>query len=117
MENFPSNVALTPGQAIAKSQEGYEYVILRTNTAGCHMGKLISCTPMGETYDCVIADTRRIWSWTGAKTLSHLAAKGSNDHSGCKISIEIPKNRMPAVEVISMTEEGLKSFNEIPFWE
>lgn len=111
-----SEVAKKPGQAIA-TKNGMKYVILRTNTAGCHVGLLASCTPTDNAYDCTIVDTRRIWSWSGAKTLSHLAAKGSNDHSGCKISIEIPENRMMAVEVISMTEEAVKSFNEIPFWE
>ena len=101
---------------IAYNAEKLKCVILRTDTAGCHIGFLKSCTPTNDHYDCELINTRRIWEWDGAFSLSDLAWQGSKNHSGCKFSITLPENRMMAIEIISVTEDALVDIDKIPVW-
>lgn len=49
-----------------------EYVLIRTYSAGVHFGKLIQ----REGKEAVLNESRRIWSWDGAFTLSKVANNG-----------------------------------------
>ena len=61
---------------------------------------------------CTLLDSRRIWKWEGAFTLSEIANNGINNISriSCKVD-----NTIIAIEIIPITEKAfniLESINE-----
>lgn len=97
--------------------EGLPYVIIRTNSAGVHMGylKRKEYTLAGIVVELV--NTRRIWSWSGAFTLSDLAVVGTEKPKECKITLEAPSIEIVAIEIIPLTEEGFTSLTNVPNWK
>lgn len=93
------------------------YVIVRTYSAGVHAGFLESL----EGKQAVLRDARRIWWWTGAASLSQLAAEGTSKPKDCKFSV--PTQRITLTEAIEVIEtsaeipEGRLSVQEVPAWK
>lgn len=85
------------------------YVIVRTYSAGVHCGTLKA----RDGRDVVLERARRIWSWSGAFTLSAIAVNGLSGSS--KLSIEIPEILLTeSIEIIPCSEEAaakLRSLN------
>ena len=83
-------------------------VLVRTYSAGVHFGTLVSqCGP-----EVTLADTRRIWYWEKAFTLSKIAVDGLGKNS--KLSISIPEILLTAaIEVIPVSEKSEKILTEI----
>ena len=80
-----------------------KYVIVRTYSAGVHCGVLQA--KQGD--QVILSDTRRIWKWAGAKTLSEIAVNGL-DVSGSKVSQAVDTNELTAIEVIPCSEKATK---------
>lgn len=77
------------------------YVLVRTYSAGVHIGTLESRT--GQ--EVVLSNTRRIWSWKGANTLHEISLRGVA--SGSRISEAIPTNTLTqAIEIIPCSDEA-----------
>ncbi len=94
------------------------YVMIRSYAAGVHFGFLKSekFTESGKVV--VLEKTKRVFYWSGAASLSQLAAEGSKRPKDCKISMEIESNEIVnVIETISMTEEAIKNLNEITPWK
>lgn len=97
-----------------KSTEGLPYVIIRTYSAGVHIGYLESRT--GK--EVKLLNTRRIWSWAGAASLSQLALEGSKKPSECKITVELPHiELMEAIEIIPVSELAKNIIEGIVVWK
>ena len=91
-------------------------VIVRTYSAGVHYGTLESATPMEGGFDVTLSNTRRIWSWKGANSLSELGTLGTSDPSECKFSLPLLENRIVAIEIITVTPEAIKNLEAVKFW-
>lgn len=90
-------------------------VMIRTFSAGVHFGTLKQIANGEGHYMVELEDARRVYSWTGALSLSELAAKGST-RTDSKLSVEVPRIMLQAIEVIQFTEAGFANFNAIkPF--
>lgn len=87
-------------------------VMIRTLSAGVHFGTLNEVERNVENYDVELIDSRRIYSWTGAFTLSELAVVGSTK-TDSKISIQIPSIYLKAIEIISMTDKAYENLMAI----
>lgn len=84
-------------------------VMVRAYSAGVHFGKLISIdyTPAG--LEVILEDSRRLWRWEGAFTLSEVTQHGVKD--GTRISCSEPiKSIMDVVEIIPTTEKARKTY-------
>ncbi len=77
-----------------------KYVVIRTWAAGVHVGFLKSYDAV--TRHAVLTESRRIWKWEGAFTLSELSQDGI---SGGKIAIPLPEIMITQVEEIIPTSE------------
>lgn len=86
-------------------------VIVRTRDAGVHFGKLeFIANAQHGCYRVVLANARRIWSWSGANTLNEIALRGID--SG-KVSEPVAHNAIPQViEVIPCTPVSEKKLNK-----
>lgn len=96
--------------------EKKKMVILRTEKAGVHMGELVSAVAVNGYYDCELANTRRIWSWAGANSLSNLAAFGSKKPKECNITNPLKKAKIMAIEILYMDDAAIKNIASIPEW-
>lgn len=83
-----------------------KYVLVRTYSAGVHLGTLVSL----EDTRVILKDARRLWYWSGAFTLNAVAEKGI-DFKNSKISIAVPEIVLTqAIEVIPITENLIEVF-------
>ena len=77
-------------------------VLIRTYSAGVHFGTLIS----REGQEVHLEQSRRLWSWNGALSLSEIAAKGINI-ANSKISVPVSEILLTqAIEIIPIHKES-----------
>lgn len=89
------------------------YVIIRTYSAGCFAGELVS----RKGQEVVLKNARRLWQWSGAASLSQLAVDGTKNPSGCKFPVATPHHELTqAIEVIDVTPKARKSIEAVPVW-
>lgn len=79
----------------AKKKSSKPFVLVRTYMAGVHCGYL----EKKEKMEVVLSNTRRIWRWKGANTISELSQNGS-DEVYTRISEPVPTNTLEAIEII-----------------
>lgn len=88
-------------------------VLVRTYSAGVHFGTLKS----REGKEVVLTDSKRVWYWSGAASLSQLAVAGTSNPKACKIPNAVPEILLTeAIEIIPMTEAAIESLNQVPAW-
>ena len=85
-----------------------KYVVVRTYSAGVHIGVLQ--TQNGK--EVTLKDARRIWSWNGAFTLHAVATKGIKSGNLSCVVKEIGLTE--AIEVIPTTTKAEKILREYP---
>lgn len=90
-----------------------EYVIIRTYSAGVHAGYLKEHNGKEVT----LLNSRRIWKWAGANSLSELATNGTSCPNECKFSVPTTKIILTeAIEIISTTPQGKYSIINVKEW-
>jgi hypothetical protein len=98
----------------AADLDGKPYVVVRTHSAGVHVGYLESRT--GK--EVKLIQTRRLWYWDGAATLSQLALSGVTKPMNCKFSVIIPQIELTeAIEIIQVTKEAQDNIAKVPVWK
>ena len=90
------------------------YVVVRTYSAGVHIGTLKS----EDGKRVVLKDSRRVWYWRGAETLSQLAVDGTKNPNKCKITVVVPEIILTeAIEIIPCTKKASKSLQGVKVWK
>ena len=83
-----------------------EFVIVRTFSAGVHMGVLREMNGTAV----VLSDSRRLWRWNGAFSLSEASQHGVAETS--RISESVPEILLTeAIEVIPCSEKAKASLS------
>lgn len=87
--------------------------IVRGNNSGVFFGEIKSRTGQEVT----MKNTRRIWHWDGAASVSQLAVYGTNKPDECKFTISVDEIViLDAIEIIPCTDKAAKSINEVAVW-
>ena len=82
------------------------YAVIRTDSAGVHVGIVHAVSGREVT----LRESRRIWSWTGALSLSEISQKGI---TGGKVAVEVPEIYLTeAIEIIPTSIESEKCLRE-----
>ena len=92
-------------------------VIIRASRAGVFFGTLKekNSTPAGV--EVVLENSRRIWYWNGAASISQLATEGTKNPGDCKFTVVVPlHNVMQVIEIIPCSEEAIKSIESVKVW-
>lgn len=85
-----------------------DFVLIRTYSAGVHFGTLLS----REGQEVVLTNARRLWSWTGALSLSEVAMSGI-EIKNSKISVPVDEIIITqAVEIILVSKKSNLPGNE-----
>lgn len=102
---------LTPKMA---EKEGLPYVLIRAKSAGVFVGYLKS----KEGQEVELLNARRIWYWSGAASISQLAAEGVSKPEECKFPLELPSMTiLEVVEIIPVTDVAKKSIAQVKVWQ
>jgi hypothetical protein len=95
--------------------EGQPYQIIRTYSAGVFAGYLTDRSDDGRRG--TVLGARRLWSWTGAASLSELAQRGTSNPAGCKFPCAVAKVELTEIiEVLDVTNAAAKTIAEVPIW-
>jgi hypothetical protein len=90
------------------------YCIVRTYSAGVFAGYVKSRS--GQ--EAVIVDSRRLWYWDGAASLSQLAMEGVKNPVNCKFPCVVGKTELTQViEVLHCSENAKNIIKGVPVWE
>jgi hypothetical protein len=90
------------------------YVIVRTFSAGVHAGILES----RKGQEVELSNSRRLWYWDGAATLSQLAMEGTITPANCKFPQPVTSIILTqAIEIIPCTPAARKSIEAVPVWK
>ena len=93
-------------KTMKKATKQNPYVVVRTYSAGVHVGTLAKQSEDGKRVTLIGA--RRIWSWTGANTLHEISLRGVGPKS--RVSDPVSEiELMEAIEVIRCSSEGQKA--------
>ena len=107
-------VAKNSVSELAEKKDNMPYVILRGNASGVFAGYLKE----RNGNEAILINSRRIWYWSGAATLSQLAMEGTKNPDSCKFPCEVGKHEIPdVIEVLHCTEEARKSIQGVKVWE
>ena len=83
-------------------------VIVRTHSAGVHFGTLAR----QDSKEVWLHNSRRIWYWEGAFTLSAVSQKGVSKKS--KLSVPVPEILLTeAIEIIPCSAEAVAILREL----
>ena len=101
-------------QVQSKSVDGMEYVIIRSVQAGVFAGYLKS----KDRDEVTMVNTRRLWYWDGASSLSQLAMVGVTKPENCKFSVVVNNQIVLGVcEILNTTEKAKTCIEEIESWK
>lgn len=90
--------------------EGMPYVVVRSGRAGVFAGNLKE----REGQTVTLLNSRRIFYWDGAASLSQLSQEGVKKPQNCKFPCEIPEHTiLEVIEILPCTEKSKKSIAEV----
>lgn len=86
-----------------------DFVLIRTYSAGVHFGTLMH----RDGQEVHLKDARRLWSWSGALSLSEVAMKGIKINES-KISVLVDEIVLTqAIEIIAVSKHSNLLGNEV----
>ena len=89
-------------------------VIVRCRDAGVHCGEYVKHSGR----EVVLKNSRRIWYWKGAASLSEIAVHGFKFPAESKVAMAVPKiTLLEACEIIECLPEGEKFLREVAAWK
>lgn len=89
-----------PADSVPALAEASDEVIIRTYSAGVHIGSIKSRN--GQ--EVVLTNARRLWSWSGALSLNEVALKGV-DRRASKITAHVPEiELLQVIEIIPIAK-------------
>lgn len=91
-----------------------KYFIVRCDRASVFAGEIVEQN--GQ--EVVMRNARRIWSWSGAATLSQMAIDGVKYPDRCKFSMTVDEIvLLDAIEIIPCTEKAENCIKGVSVWK
>ncbi len=91
-----------------------QHVIIRAAQAGVFAGFL----KKKDGNEVTLTQARRIWQWSGAATLSQLAAEGTKAPNDCKFPQVVDEiTVLGVIEIIPTSAIAQESINSVPVWK
>lgn len=93
-------------------------VIVRSYGAGIFFGTLNETEKCEDKWTVELLNSRRIWYWEGACSITQLAVDGTKNPSGCKFTVIEPSVIVSGVvELHECSETAVKSIESVPEWK
>lgn len=95
-------------------KDGKMFCIIRSTNAGVFAGYLNNKN--GDEVE--LLDAIRIWSWSGAASLSQMAMEGVKDPENCKFAMPVKKiTVLGVIEIIDTTDTAKKCIESVESWK
>jgi hypothetical protein len=92
-----------------------KYYVVRCDRSGVFMAQIKGRSKTGKF--AVLTDSRRLFYWSGAASLSQLAMEGVSTPVQCKFPIAVPEMEVTdVIEVIPMTDSAVANIKAVPVW-
>ena len=92
-------------------------VIIRADRAGVFFGTLKAKRETPAGVEVELQNSRRIWRWYGAASLSQLATEGTKQPDDCMFTVTVPQHMvMQVIEIIPCSEAAVKSIESVKVW-
>ncbi len=102
----------------AQEVDGMKYCVIRSYGAGVFCGYVKEQKSDVNGVNVVLINSRRIFYWSGACSLSQIAVDGSNDIDNCKIAVVVPEQFIAnVIEVIPMSAKAESNIKGAKFWK
>jgi hypothetical protein len=99
---------------MAEPVDGMEYVLIRAYSAGVHAGYLKA--RKGD--EVTLVQSRRIWYWDGAASISQIAMEGVNKPKNCKFSVPVNEiTVLGVIEVLPCTATAMDNIKGVVEWK
>ena len=99
---------------MAEPVDGLKYCVVRTYSAGVHIGSLSGFQEKNPQSGMLI-NSRRLHYWDGAASLSQVAMDGVSDSS--RIAMQVPEIHLTdIIEVIPCSEKAAEFFQKAKVW-
>lgn len=93
-------------------------VIIRADRAGVFFGTLKAKRETPAGVEVELENSRRLWYWDGAASLSQLALEGTKKPGDCKFTVTVPQHMViQVIEIIPCSEEAIKSIESVRVWK
>jgi hypothetical protein len=110
---FVDGVEYAPVSSVPVNAEGLKYCIVRTNSAGVFSAFVKSLD--GDKAELI--ESRRLWYWDGAASLSQLSQDGVSKPENCKFPQIMPEQTvLGVIEVIPCSDKAKKSIEGVKTW-
>ena len=87
--------------------------IIRGDRSGVFYGEIAA----RDGQEVTIRNCRRLWFWSGAASLSQLAAEGVKNPRECKFTVTVDELMiLDAIELIPCTETACASIDGVKVW-
>lgn len=98
--------------------DGMKYCVIRSYGAGVFCGYVKEQKADVNGVNVTLINSRRIWYWSGACSLSQLAVEGSKNINDCKIAIIVPEQFVAnVIEIIPMTKNAKDNVEGAAIWK
>lgn len=102
----------------ANQVDGMKCCIIRSYGAGVFAGFVKEQKSDVNGVNVVLINSRRIWYWSGACSLSQIATEGSKNINDCKIAVVVPEQFIAnVIEIIPMSKEAYKNIMGAKVWK
>ena len=93
--------------------ENKTYFIIRSNGSGVWAANIKERD--GDTV--TLTDARRIWYWSGARSLSQLAMEGTKNPGNCNFAMPVDEVMVfNVLEIIKCTDEAENNIKGVSMW-
>lgn len=102
----------------AETVDGMKYCVIRSYGAGVFCGYVKDQKADVNGVNVTLINSRRVWYWSGACSLSQLAVDGSNNINECKIALTVPEHFIAnVIEIIPMSEKAKNNIQGASVWK
>ena len=103
---------------IADNVDGKPYVMIRSDRSGVHFGYLsVKCDSINS-WNVTLLNSRRVFYWSGAASITQLANEGTKKPNDCKITMATPSIEIAGViEIIPITKEAEANLKGVKEWK
>ena len=68
--------------------------------------------------EALLTDCRRLWYWSGAASISQLAAEGVKKPDNCRFTVTVPAMTVTdVIEIIPCSDEAVRNIQAVPEWK
>ena len=91
-----------------------KYCIIRTNQAGVFAGYIVS----KDGTETTIKNCRKLWYWSGAKTVEEIALYGVKNKNNCKFTVTVDEcTVMGTIQIIPCTDIAKECILSVYDWK